>query len=104
MTGKSGVCDRVDMLTGNDDFVLSKLHRLMIRGPFVMPGGHAPMSGTSMACPAVTGVLTRLLANTPAVLNMPRTAARANAIKALLYAQAQSLSLGILNEGKGLPA
>ena len=57
-----------------------------------------------MACPAVTGVLARLLANTPAVLNMPRDANRAVAIKALLFAQAQSLGLGVLNEGKGLPA
>lgn len=68
-----------------------------------VPGGHAPMSGTSMACPAVTGVLARLLANSPTVLNMPRDADRANAIKALLFAQAQSLGLGITNEGKGLP-
>jgi subtilisin len=69
-----------------------------------VPGGHAPMSGTSMACPAVTGVLARLLANNPAVLNMPRNANRADAIKTLLFAQAQSLGLGITNEGKGLPA
>ena len=69
-----------------------------------VPGGkHAPMSGTSMACPAVTGVLARLLANSPAVLNMARDANRADAIKALLFAQAQSLGLGVTNEGKGLP-
>jgi subtilisin len=68
-----------------------------------VPGGHAPMSGTSMACPAVTGVLARLLANSPAVLNMARDANRADAIKDLLFAQAQSLGLGVLNEGKGLP-
>ena len=67
-------------------------------------GGHAPMSGTSMACPAVTGVLARLLANSPAVLSMPRNASRADAIKTLLFAHAQSLGLGITNEGKGLPA
>ncbi len=68
-----------------------------------VPGGHAPMSGTSMACPAVTGVLGRLLANSPAVLHMARDANRADAIKALLFAQAQSLGLGVTNEGKGLP-
>jgi subtilisin len=68
-----------------------------------VPGGYAPMSGTSMACPAVTGVLARLLANTPAVLNMARDANRADAIRALLFAQAQSLGLGVTNEGKGLP-
>jgi len=68
-----------------------------------VPGGHAPMSGTSMACPAVTGVLARLLANSPVVLNMTRDADREDAIKDLLFAQAQSLGLGISNEGKGLP-
>lgn len=68
-----------------------------------VPGGHAPMSGTSMACPAVTGALARLLASTPAVLNLTRDANRADAIKALLFAHAQSLGLGVTNEGKGLP-
>lgn len=69
-----------------------------------VPGGHAPMSGTSMACPAVTGVLARLLAANPGVLTMPRDANRADAIKALLFAHAQSLGLGLTNEGSGLPA
>ncbi len=69
-----------------------------------VPGGHAPMSGTSMACPAVTGVLARLLADTPAVLTMTRNADRSDAIKALLFARAVSLGLGVSNEGKGLPA
>jgi subtilisin len=69
-----------------------------------VPGGYAPMSGTSMACPAVTGVVARLLANSPAVRNLPRNAGRADTIKSLLFAQAQALGLGITNEGKGLPA
>lgn len=69
-----------------------------------VPGGHAPMSGTSMACPAVTGVLARLLADTPAVLNMTRNADRSDAIKKLLFDRAVSLGLGVSNEGKGLPA
>jgi subtilisin len=69
-----------------------------------VPGGHAPMSGTSMACPAVTGVLARLLAGDAAVLNMPRNSNRADAIKSLLFANAQALGLGITNEGKGRPA
>ena len=68
-----------------------------------VPGGHAPMSGTSMACPAVTGVLARLLSPSPEVLGMPRNADRADAIKALLFDHAQSLGLGVANEGKGLP-
>ena len=61
------------------------------------------MSGTSMACPAITGVLARLLAMNMPVLNMARDANRAVAIKTLLFAQAQSLGLGVTNEGKGLP-
>ena len=68
-----------------------------------VPGGHAPKSGTSMACPAVTGVLARLLSAAPNVLNMPRNADRADAIKDLLFAQAVSLGFGLANEGKGLP-
>lgn len=68
-----------------------------------VPGGYTPMSGTSMACPAVTGVLARLLSASAAVLAMPADGNRANAIKDLLFAQARSLGLGISNEGKGLP-
>lgn len=69
-----------------------------------VPGGHAPMSGTSMACPAVTGVTARLLSNSPAVLSMPRDSNRADAIKALLFSHAKSLGFGVLFEGKGLPS
>ncbi len=69
-----------------------------------VPGGHAPMSGTSMACPAVTGVLARLLAQSAEVQSMPRNANRADAIKALLFDHAQGLGLGgVAFEGKGLP-
>lgn len=69
-----------------------------------VPGGHAPMSGTSMACPAVTGVLARLLAQSAGVRAMPRNADRADAIKALLFGHAQGLGLGgVAFEGKGLP-
>jgi subtilisin len=67
-----------------------------------VPGGYAPMSGTSMACPAVTGVLARLLSGSPSTLAMTGSD-RADAIKALLFANAQSLGLGVSNEGKGLP-
>ena len=57
-----------------------------------------------MACPAVTGVLARLLSQSTAVLNMPRNADRADAIKTLLFNHAQSLGLGGVGfEGKGLP-
>jgi subtilisin len=67
------------------------------------PGGYGAMSGTSMASPAVAGVAARLLAQHPAVFNLPRTAARTDAIKQLLVDAAESLGLGILFEGMGLP-
>ena len=68
-----------------------------------IPGGHAPMDGTSMACPAVAGVVARLLAQNHDVLNMPRDAARSRAIKKLLFDHARTLGFKIDLEGKGLP-
>lgn len=68
-----------------------------------VPGGHAPMSGTSMACPAVTGVLARLLSKSAAILSMPRDAVRADKMKSLLYSHVVSNGFGLQFEGKGLP-
>jgi subtilisin len=64
----------------------------------------AVMDGTSMACPAVTGVAARLLAAKPAILGMSRNAARAAAIADLLLSAAQSRGFTALLEGRGLPA
>ena len=68
-----------------------------------VPGGHAAMSGTSMACPAVTGVTARLLGKAPAVLAMPRNSDRTDAIRKLLLDHAQTLGFDLKFEGKGLP-
>jgi subtilisin len=50
-----------------------------------VPGGYAPMSGTSMACPAVTGIAARVLAKQPSLLAMPRDQARSDAIAHALF-------------------
>jgi subtilisin len=65
--------------------------------------GYGPMSGTSMASPAVAGVTARLLAAEPEILGMARDAARSDAIRKLLMDACKSLGFGILFEGSGLP-
>ena len=68
-----------------------------------VPGGHAPMSGTSMACPAVTGFAARLLSGQPAIMNMSRDQARSDAILQMLTEAAKKLGFGPPFEGQGLP-
>ena len=66
------------------------------------PGGYAVLDGTSMACPAVTGVAARLLAAQKQILAMPRDSARSDAIAQFLLQAAKSLGLGVTFEGRGL--
>jgi subtilisin len=68
-----------------------------------VPGGYGVMSGTSMACPAITGFAARLLARNPSILKMKRNQARADAIADLLFQAARTLDLAPRFEGHGLP-
>ena len=64
----------------------------------------AVMDGTSMACPAVTGLAARLIASKPAILGMARDAARATAIADALLSTARSRGFTPPLEGRGLPS
>ena len=70
-----------------------------------VPGGYAVMGGTSMACPAVTGIAARLLSApaNAAVLNGARDEARSNAIVRVLLQSAKTLGFRRDFEGLGLP-
>jgi subtilisin len=67
-----------------------------------VPGSYTEISGTSMACPAVTGVAARLLASSE-VLGVPRDAARSEAIVQILLASAHDRGFPLPFEGQGLP-
>ena len=66
-----------------------------------VPGGYAEISGTSMACPAVTGMAARALTSSPA-LKMPRDASRSDAMRKVILGSAHSLGFGPTFEGHGL--
>jgi len=66
-----------------------------------VPGGYEEISGTSMACPAVTGAAARAL--TPTILKMRRNAARSDAMVAAILATAKTLGFGPTFEGHGMP-
>jgi subtilisin len=68
-----------------------------------VPGGYGPMSGTSMACPAVTGFAARLLARRADIRNMPRGPARSDAVAQALFEAATPLGFAPKFEGHGLP-
>lgn len=68
-----------------------------------LPGGtYGVMSGTSMACPAVTGATAALLSANAAVLNMPRDRNRLVAIAGLITGAAKKLGFIQPLEGVGL--
>ena len=67
-----------------------------------VPNGHTEISGTSMACPAVTGAAARALA-TSGILKKKRDAARSDAMVKAVLATATPLGFGPTFEGHGLP-
>lgn len=67
-----------------------------------VPGSYTEISGTSMACPAVTGVAARLLSSSE-TLGAQRDAARSEAIVAMLLASARDRGFPDPFEGHGLP-
>lgn len=67
-----------------------------------VPGGYAPLSGTSMACPMATGVAARLLSAQTDLLALPRNAARSEAIVRFLAQNVKSLGFTPTFEGIGM--
>jgi subtilisin len=65
--------------------------------------GYAVLSGTSMACPAVTGVIAGLMSDNPAILKSTRSLQRSLSIIELVRKTAVSHGLGQMFEGFGLP-
>lgn len=66
-------------------------------------GGYGVMSGTSMACPAVTGLAAALLGARPDILGMPRDAKRTTALLGALNQACIDLGLHQDLQGIGVP-
>jgi subtilisin len=67
-----------------------------------VPGGYLDLDGTSMACPAVTGTIARILSGSRRLRSQPRGPERTAAILARLRRRARSLGFPSSLEGDGL--
>ena len=67
-----------------------------------VPGGYATMDGTSMACPAATGMAAKILATHPNILAMPRNQARSDEMAKVVLKSAKPLGFGPTYEGQGM--
>ncbi len=68
-----------------------------------VPGDqYAPMSGTSMACPAAVGAIARILGANPEILQMDANRQRRDAMWAMAQTAIGSLGLGQTREGRGM--
>lgn len=63
---------------------------------------YAIMDGTSMACPAATGMAARILSGNPDILKLPRNQTRADEMMKYLSINIKSLGFGGTFEGKGM--
>jgi subtilisin len=67
-----------------------------------VPGGYGVMSGTSMACPAVTGIAARLLARDQELMTMDRGSERSARLAQRVLETAVSLGFSADLQGAGL--
>ena len=67
-----------------------------------VPGGHAAMDGTSMACPAATGLAAAILAGKKDLLKTKRDADRSSRVLKTVLQTARSMGFGRTYEGLGM--
>ena len=65
--------------------------------------GFGVMSGTSMACPVVSGIAANLLSNNSEIFNMPRNHLRTEAMIKLVGNNLDDLGFGRAYQGNGMP-